>query len=65
MTDILSQITTHLSQNAVRSILNGVTLGTGNRAESYDPALVESDQGIEKEVCVTAGQMFVQMHISY
>ena len=47
-----------------RSILDGVTLGTTHRAESYDPAVVESDQGIEKEVHIATGQMLVQMHVT-
>ena len=55
MTDMLSQITTHLGQEAVQSILDGVTLGANQRAEGDDPAVVEGDQEIEKEVCVNVG----------
>ena len=62
--DVLSQITTHLSQEAVQSILDGVTLGTTHRVVGYDPAVVDSDHGIEKEVCVTAGQVLVEMHMT-
>ena len=39
--DMLSWITTHLSLEAVQSILDGVTLGAAHRAESYDPTVVE------------------------
>ena len=46
--DVLSQITTHLSPEAVQSILDGVALGATHRAEGYDPALVEGDYGIKK-----------------
>ena len=53
--DMLSQITTHLSPEAVQSILDGVTLGATQRAEGCDPAMVEGDHNIEKEVCVAAG----------
>ena len=55
MADVLSQITTRLDPEAVQSILDGVTLGDTQRAEGYDPAMVEGDHDIEKEVCVTAG----------
>ena len=64
MADVLSRITTHLSLEAVQSILDGVTLGATHRAEGYDPAVVEGDHGIEKEVCVAAGQVLVEMHVT-
>ena len=53
--DALSQITTCLGPKAVQSILDGVTLGTAHRAEGHDPAVVEGDHNIEREVCVTVG----------
>ena len=53
--DVLSQITTHLSLEAVQCVLDGVTLGPNQRAEGDDPAMVEGGNEIEKEVCVTAG----------
>ena len=62
--DMLSQITTHLSLEAVQSILDGVTLGATQRAEGDDPAMVEGDHDIEKEVCVAAGQVLVEMHVT-
>ena len=55
MTDVQSQITTHLGIEAMQSILDGVTLGAAQRAEGEDPAVVEGDQENEKEVGVTAG----------
>ena len=39
----------------MQSVLDGVTLGATQRAEGEDPAMVEGDQEIEKEVHVTAG----------
>ena len=54
MADVLSQITSCLGLEDVWSILDGVTLGAPQRAESCDPAVVEGDHNIEKEVCVTA-----------
>ena len=62
--NVLSQITTHLNQEAVRSILDGVTLGVIHRAEGYHPAVVEGDCGMEKEVCVAAGWLLVEMHVT-
>ena len=55
MADVLSQITTRLGLEAMQSVLDGVTLGATQRAEGDDPAMVEGDHEIEKEVCVTAG----------
>ena len=52
VTDVLSQITTHLSLEAMQSILDGLTLGAAQRAEGDDPAVVDGDHDIEKEVCV-------------
>ena len=46
MADVLSQITTCLSPEAMQSILDGVALGATHSAEGYDPAVVEGDHGI-------------------
>ena len=46
----------------MQSILDGATLGTTQRAERDDPAVVEGDHEIEKEVHVPAGQVLVEMH---
>ena len=48
----------------MQSILDGVTLGATQRAEGDDPAMVEGDQEIEKGVCVDAGQVLVEMHVT-
>ena len=61
---MLSQITTCLSQEAMQSILDEVALGATHRAEGYDPAVVEGDHGIEKEVCVATGWVLVEMHVT-
>ena len=42
----------------------GVTLGAAYRAEGYDSAVVEGDYGMEKEVCVDAGWVLVEMHMT-
>ena len=62
--DVLSQITTYLGLEAMQSILDGATLGATQRAEGDDPAIVEGDQKIEKEVCVAAGWVLVEMHVT-
>ena len=62
--DALSHITSHLSPEAMQSVLDGVTLGTAHRAEGYGPSVVEGDHNVEKEVCVTAGWVQVQMHMT-
>ena len=62
--DALSQITTHLGPEAMQSILDGATLGAAQRAEGDDPAMVEGDQEMEKEVCVDTGQVLVEIHVT-
>ena len=46
----------------MQSILDGVTLGATQRAEGYDPAMVEGEHDIEKEVHVAARWVLVEMH---
>ena len=62
--DALSQVTTCLDPEAAQSVLDGVTLGTAHRAESHDPSVVEGDHNVEKEECVTSGQVQVEMHVT-
>ena len=64
MADALSQITTHLGLEAVQAIVDGATLGTSQRAEGEDPAMIEGNQEKEKEVWVTAGRVLVKMHVT-
>ena len=64
MADMLSWITICFSQEAVQSILDGVSLGVTHRAEGYDTVVVEGDYSLEKEVCVTTGQVLVKMHVT-
>ena len=53
--DTLSQVTTHLEPEAVQAILDGATVGTSQRAEGENPAVIESDQQLEREVWVATG----------
>ena len=48
----------------MQSVLDGVTLGAAKRAKGDDPAMVEGDHNIEKEVHVTTGQVLVEMHVT-
>ena len=64
MADALSQITTCLGLEAMQSILDEVTLGAAHRAKGCDPAVVEGDHNIEKQVCVAAGWVLVEMHVT-
>ena len=48
----------------MQSVLDGATLGAIQRAEGDDPAVVEGDQEIEKEVCATAGQVLVKIYVT-
>ena len=62
--DMLSQITTHLSPEAMWSILDGVSLGATHRVEGHDPAVVEGNYSLEKEVHVATGWVLVEMHMT-
>ena len=64
MADVLSQITTHFGLEAMQAIPNGATLGTSQRAEGEDPAMIKGSQEKEKEVWVTDGQVLVEMHVT-
>ena len=48
----------------VQAILDGAAIGAPQRAEGEDPAVIKGDQQKEKEVCVTVGQVLVEMHVT-
>ena len=60
----MSQDTTHLDPDMVRSVLSGVTLGAALWAEVHDPTIVKGDHGLKQEVCVAIACTLVQMHIT-
>ena len=64
MADVLSWVATWLDPDMVRSILNGVALGTVHWVEVHKPTIVESDHHLEQEVCVAAGCTMVEMHVT-
>ena len=55
MADALSWVTPHLELEAVQAILDGATMGTSQRVEGENPAIIKSDQQLEQEVQVTTG----------
>ena len=61
---MLNWITTCLDPDMVRSILNEITLGVAYWVEVHDPTVAEGDHDFEQEVCVAAGHILVQMHVT-
>ena len=53
--DALSWVTTHLPPEAIQAILDGVTVGTSQCTERERPVIIENEQLLEQEVCVTTG----------
>ena len=62
--DSLSSVTTWLNLDIVKSILNGVAMGSVQWAEVHDPTVVEVDHQLEQEVHVTTGHTLVKMHVT-
>ena len=48
----------------MQATLDGATLSASQRAEGENPAIIEGDQQMEKEVQVTTGQVLVEMHVT-
>ena len=66
--DALSCVASKLNAEAVKSILNGVTIGTKGRADAHDPVVAEADKRIHKQGEETAIQawathMCVNLHV--
>ena len=62
--DALSPVTTRLELETVQTILDGATVGTSQRVEGENPAIIESDQQLEQEVWVASGRVLVEMHVT-
>ena len=60
----LSWVTTRVEPEAVQAILDGAAVGTSQRAERENPAIIKNDQQLEQEVRVTAGQILAEMHVT-
>ena len=54
--DALSHVESKLDTEVVKSILDGVTVGTVRRADAHDPVVAEADERIDKQVEETAVQ---------
>ena len=64
MADALSQVTTHPELETMQAILDGATVGTSQRVERENSAIIKSDQQLEQEVWVATGQALVEMHVT-
>ena len=62
--DSLSRVMAHLELEAVQAVLDGATVGTSQKAGRENPAIIESDQQLEQEVQVAAGQVLVEVHVT-
>ena len=63
--DALNCVTSKLNAEAVKSILDGVTMGTAGRADAHDLMVAEADKRMHKEVEETAVQAHAtQMHVN-
>ena len=67
--DALSHIASKLNAEIVKSILDGVTVGTAGRGDIYDPMVIEADESIHEQVEETAVQawathMHVNLHVT-
>ena len=55
-TDALSQVTSKLDAEIVKSFLDGITMGTIGRADAHNPTVAEADEEIHMQVWETAVQ---------
>ena len=62
--DALSRVSTHINPEVVQAVLDGAAVGTSQRAERENPAVIESDQQLEKEVRFATGWVLVEMHVT-
>ena len=66
--DALNQVTSKLHTGTMKSILDGVTMGTTERADAHDLAVAEADEEIHKQVWETAildraTQAHINLHV--
>ena len=65
--DVLSQVTLKLNAETVKSILDGVTVGTTERADAHDPVVAKADEEIHKpiqETVILAQAACVDLHVT-
>ena len=66
-TDALSHVTSKLNAETMKSILDGVTVGTTKRADAHDPAVAEADKEIHKpfqETAILAQAAHINLHVT-
>ena len=68
-TDALSWVTLRLDAEIVKSILDGVTMGSSRRADAHNPVVAETDEEMHKQVQEVAIQakathMCVNLHMT-
>ena len=67
--DALSHVVSNLDTETVKSILDGVPIGTIERADAHDPVVAEADEKLHKQIQETAVQvraahMCVSLHVT-
>ena len=65
----LSKVTSKLDAETMKSILDGIMVGTIGRADAHNPVVVEADEEIHKQVQETAVQarathVHVNLHVT-
>ena len=48
----------------MQAVLDGATVGASQRVDGENPAIIENDQQLEKEVWVATGKVLVEMHVT-
>ena len=67
-TEALSQVTSKLDVETIKSILDGVTMGTTERADAHDPLVAKADEEIHKpvqETAILAQAACLVLHVTY
>ena len=68
-TDALSQVISKLDTETMKSILDGIIVGTNKKVDTQDPVVAEADEEIHKPVQETvilarATQALVNVHVT-
>ena len=66
-TDALSQVTSKLDAETMKSIMDGITMGTTERADAHDPAVAKADEEIHKpvqETLILAQAACIDLHVT-
>ena len=63
----LSQVTSKLNTETIKSILDGATMGTTERSDSHDLVVAKADKEIQKsvqETAILAQAAHVDLHVT-